>query len=1023
MYRFVDAALLRTAAYPSTLALPPAPGPVDAPEYLEEWKVWINQVWSQPFVAEAVELASPGLARQLDSLRAGEEHLPKSVRRAAASLYRYVLRLRHRATPFGMFAGIASTEFGPRMSLRWGEEHRLTAGAEAHWLAAMIARLESCRELLMRLPVVVDSTCFVRGERLVLPCARASHESRLVPGEVSVRHTPAVRRVVASAASPVTAGDVVETLAVDYPALPAGAIEELLENLVAHGMLVTSLHPPMTKDDALGHVLDQLDAIQAHDIPSAEPHVKLLRHVQAMLAAHDEASPSQQRMLRADLGQSMRSHGSTAPLVTCDLRLDCTLTLPTTVAREAERTAGVLARLSPYPSGPPAWREYHARFLTHYGPGAMVPLRDVTDPNRGLGLPGGYRGSLHERPTRSLTRRDEQLLALAQRAACEGNREVVLTDDMVADLESHDADRPPSHIDLRFCLHASSSDALDNGDFTLVASGMAPAAGATAGRFLPLLAPHDRGRMAAAYARLPTLSESAVQAQLSSPPLHPHTDNVSRAPAVWPTVVSLSEHREDPDPALGLEDLAVTADDTGLYLVVLETGRIVEPAALTTVDFATFTHPLARFLCELPRARTAAVGPFTWGAAARLPFVPRIRYHRSILTPATWTITAEDLAPSSAAFAHWHESLRRWRERFGAPATVHLGDDDRRLRLFLDDPADASLLRTELNRTGHARIREAPEPGASEWFDDRPHEITLALATTLPPTPANTHAPTHQVAPLSPDHEHVPGVSPWACLTLHCHPQHMSEVLTRLQEAVEVWPVSPSWWFVRQSDQLHLRFHLPRPHDFASLAQQAGMWATELRQHGLAGRMRWDTDVPETGRYGQGDTLHAAYDVFIADSTAALAQIALSSTGTVHPQVLAAASLVDMAISLTGGTATGTRWFIDHPPNPATARTPRQLHHEARKLADPNDTFAALRHLPGSDRVTAAWRERRHTLGVYRDLLIPKHELGPRSVLPSLLHAHHLRALGVDEDGEKLCYQLARSAALTWAARNEGAHS
>ena len=50
-----------------------------------------------------------------------------------------------------------------------------------------------------------------------------------------------------------------------------------------------------------------------------------------------------------------------------DQRVDCTLVLPEQVAREAEMTATMLLRLTPYPAGPAAWRDYHSRFLDRYG--------------------------------------------------------------------------------------------------------------------------------------------------------------------------------------------------------------------------------------------------------------------------------------------------------------------------------------------------------------------------------------------------------------------------------------------------------------------------------------------------------------------------------------------------------------------------------------------------------------------------------------------------------------------------------
>ena len=39
--------------------------------------------------------------------------------------------------------------------------------------------------------------------------------------------------------------------------------------------------------------------------------------------------------------------------------------------------------------------------------------------------------------------------------------------------------------------------------------------------------------------------------------------------------------------------------------------------------------------------------------------------------------------------------------------------------------------------------------------------------------------------------------------------------------------------------------------------------------------------------------------------------------------------------------------------------------------------------------------------------------------LESLLHLHHVRAIGLDRDSERVCRRLARAVALAWRAERE----
>ncbi|MEV0278584.1 lantibiotic dehydratase [Streptomyces sp. NPDC050610] len=1029
MYRSIDATFLRAAAGPADLNLPPWPdlsGTTHADT--QQLRQWMQEVWAQQAIAEAIEVASPFLARRVRDICAEQPRQARRVRRAAESLVRYLLRMQHRATPFGLFAGVAPAHFGSGLTMRWGEDHQAVAHADAEWLSEVITRLETCPELLRRLPVVADNTCFVRGTKLVVPCQQPPHGwdgARGVAAEVSLRYTRAVKTVLAAAQSSLPVGDLAGKVAAEYPDTPSEVIDRLLAELVARRVLLSSLHPPMTVTDALCHVVHELSAVEAASIPQAAPTVRELQAIATALARHNRADPGTRRHLRAaaSLAMAALSDAVEQPLVV-DLRLDCSLVLPQAVAREAENATTALARLTRYPAGPLAWQDYHARFLERYGTGALVPVRDLVDSNVGLGFPAGYRGSLAERPQPPVTRRDEKLLALAQRAAMDGTGEIVLNDQTLSDLATHDTGRRhvPAHASLRFQVEAPTRTALEQGAFTLVVVGLSSAAGTTAGRFLHLLDEPDRTRMNTAYANLPTLEQDALSAQVSSPPLRVRTENVGRVSVVLPHVIALAEHG-DPDRALPLDDLAVGADHQRLYVMSLSRRRTVEPAVLNAVELTNFTHPLARFLCEVPRARAGTIAPFSWGAIRSLPFQPRIRYGRTVLAQARWRLEAADLAEPDAPWPQWTAAMTAWRHRFRLPDAVHLGDDDQRLRLTLDEPAHLHLLRARLDRTGHAILREAPEPSAHGWIDGRSHEIAVSLVSTRKPAwpPARRRASS---VVIGRDHGHFPGASKWAFAKLYGHPDHAPDILTtHLRDLFDGWGTPPQWWYVRYRDpepHLRLRLRLPRTEAFGATAQRVATWADQLRSRGLIGRMQWDTYAPETGRYGTGAAMNAAEIVFAADSEAAIAQMALTAGEDLHPAVTAA-SYVDLATSFTTGTREGMYWLIAHLQTPSGPGLDRHTRDEALCLADPDANFAALRAVRGGEKVISAWNRRRKAMTAYRDCLTTTGETDPTTVLTSLLHMHHIRTAGLNETCEHTCRRLARSAALSWTTRNQGA--
>ncbi|AWI32712.1 bacteriocin biosynthesis protein [Streptomyces tirandamycinicus] len=996
--------MIRASVFPLAAPLPPWPTLLGDDADTDRLREWITQVWTDGNRAAAIEFAAPALA---DSVRHADtsRRSPRAIRRTAASLARYLLRMQYRATPFGLFAGPAPVRFGPTPRVQWGSTHRAFARADAVWLNDVVAILERDLNVLRDLPVVADATCTVRGSRVTVQHQPGADG----PTDTTLRRTPAVEAVLSLARTPITVGDLAAKLSSDYADTPPAVIEAMLRDLVSHRVLLSSLHAPMTCDDPLRHLIDQLEMVEAAaDITSK------LRQIRTLLASHDSAPVSDQRPLRAKATARMNTvTGVTDRSLMVNVRPDCDIVLPEAVVREATHALEAMARITPFPNGTPAWQDYRARFLERYSMGAVVPLRELTDPETGLGFPVSYRGTVLKRPVLATTQRDEHLLAIAQSAAMNHQHSVILTEEDIEALSVGAAIQVPAHVELCFSVLAHSERDLESGRFSLSATALSQAAGTTAGRFLTMLERPDRDRMVTAYADLPTLTAGAARAQVSSPPLRLRTRNVGRAPAVVPTVLSVAEHY--PDATLDLDYLGVIADHQRLYLASLTTSQLIEPSVMNAVELSSATHPLVRFVCELHRAHTAVLLPFAWGAAERLPFLPEVRFGRTILSAACWRLRARDLSHGD-----WVFRFTDWRARYGVPRTVYVGSDDQRLRLDLDIPAHQQLLRAELNRTGTAVLHEAPEETAFGWLG-RAHELTVPFASDQPPAPAPAR---NLVATVDRAIGRLPGASPWAYVKLYAHANRIPEVLTiHLPRLLIDWGTQgPDSWFVRYADpdsHVRLRLRLPAPGTFGDAAQRVAAWADELRGEGLIQRVQWDTDTPEIGRYGTGQALEAAERFFAADSAAALAQLVLPLRDSDRPAVTAA-SIVDIATILLASPAAGWAWLTENLQRNTGAAAPRDVRALAVSLTDPDPARTALRELPRGRDVATVWSLRRAALTEYRQALEAS-GTDPAIVLPSLLHMHHNRVAGVDADAEATCLRLARTAALSWTVRTEGA--
>ncbi|MFJ8641896.1 lantibiotic dehydratase [Streptomyces sp. NPDC093610] len=993
-----------------------SPGPADIPRTLNLDDVaitrgWLNRIWQREDFRSALEAATPALSDAIEAVVRGRQAEPRQVRRTALSTASYLLRWQHRPTPLGLFAGTAPVSVEPRAGVRWRDKHRAMIRPDAEWVTDMVLRLQRTPALLKRLPLVANNAAHTRGDRLVAPGPPSDgHAVLLAPVEVSVRNARPVAAAMDAARAPITYSELHDHLRTGFPQTTQEKIDALLLGLIEQQFLITNLWAPMTTVDAFQHLCRELDRHQADTIPE----VRDLVH--ALYALRDDVSSHQPTLSDTNvsaLATRMRALTPVTPTpLLIDTALDCETQIPQAVIEEVQAAVSALYRTTPQPYGYQHWRDYHRRFRARYGVGALVPVMDLVS-DSGLGLPAGYLGSERGAALKLRTDRDELLLTLLQQVLLDGRDELRLTDDMVDALEKaagSDERLFVPRVETAFEVHSPSTTALSRGSFDVLLTAAPRPGSSMAGRFAHVLPPAEQEALAATYHGAPDV----LTAQLVFPPRRHRNENVTRTPRLLPHVIELSGPREADVMTIQLTDIAVTADPRSFHLVRLSTCRRIDVRVLHALEGGTQTPPLARFLAEVANGRYAAYKPFDFGAGSRLPFLPRVRYRRTILTQARWLLMAHDLPGRKAPTEEWEHAFDAWRDRLRVPMQVAMIEYDQRLPLDLSHPVHRRVLRAHLDSTRRLELREVPDGEAHGWIG-RAHEIWLSLGR---PQPGTTDVPAFRPTTSPAREQHLPGAGNMLLAQLHAHPRRYDEILSRhlprLLAAFDEQP--PAWWFTRHREmarpdadqRLDLTLHLP-PEAYGTAAQYICTWADNLHRLGLSSGLILAPYQPQTGRFGRAAAMDAAHQVFAADSAAALAQIQLTErTDAVAPQALAAASALRLITPLAPNSAAAEEWLVRNLPQ-SKGRLDRALRGQVLELAAPNGA-SALAALSGGSAVTEAWRARTAAVDAYRNTLTGQRD--PLDVARSLLHQHHVRALGVDPRTEETTLRLVRTAAL-----------
>lgn len=865
-----------------------------------------------PRVRHALAIGSPSLLEMLDRTAPDDD---KAVR-VLAKLRRFLIRMSTRPTPFGTFAGAAVAGWGACTDLSLDDPPRTRTRVDMDWLVQYVRALDAQPLIRNQLKWVASSAVWIRygrallSERLSRPVGRASVG-------VSMVALPVVHRALDLARAPLLYRTLVTSLLEETPSATEEKVERVLQQLWEHGFLRTELVPPVTIADPIQWVRARLAPISGGKALCAQLD-GLLRGIAACDTAPIEDAPDALRKAAAHT-TSLRQTEAKMPLQV-DMALGLAgRHLSSVIADEAARTADLLLRLTPMPSGPSNISTYRERFVARYGPDREVPLLELLHPDWGLG-PLGQRASDGGaiEPT-AAARRAELLQRLALGAVRDGQRIVELNEELLRRLETHTpaVDHVPTSIDLNLFVLAASAAAIDAGEFQLMVGPNlgAPVAGRNLARFADLLGPQARAALERAARRDEEYHPTHITAEIAYLPRNFRTANVSVRPAVrrYEITHGVSAGVE-PDRVIPLHELVVGVRQGRFYVRWLPRDVEVLCASghmLTTLQ----ASPACQLLSEIGRDGVAQLSVFDWGPAAGYAFLPRVQSGRSILHCAQWrleqTVLGDAPVDKGKAFTDW---FARWRERWRVPRRVYLSWADNRLLYDLDDPAQVDDLRGELRRPQHdgqCLFQEALPGPEHAWLpaaDGGHHIVELVVSLGLRGAPSNGTvgvAPNERRSPaLTTDAVRLrPPGSDWLYLKLYGPRSGEDELLAgpvrSMCREIDDAGIVDDWFFVRYADpdpHLRVRFRGAPGRLTGTLLPRLCAWAARLVADGRCHKFAFDTYEREVERYGGPDATSAAEALFAADSRAVVELLAC--TPGVDRTLLTAVTIDDLLDAL-----------------------------------------------------------------------------------------------------------------------------
>jgi thiopeptide-type bacteriocin biosynthesis protein len=847
---------------------------------------------ANPLVEEAIFVASPALHAQLGKWQAGGlSHKPKETRRLLLTLYRYVVRMSTRCTPYGLFAATTTAEWGPATALRLGdqEQYHRHVRLDMNFLAGIADQLCRQEKIRQQLAFQPNTSLYRVGDSYKYVEYKLGANNHREYTIARVDYSPYLEAVLGAATRGRRLAELAPLLVGEDISLEEAV--DFLRELVEAQVLVHELEPNVT-----GEEFFSLFVARIASLPNTTQETRILRQIQLLLAAPQASSTAYAQI------QQLVQELLPGPPAKDYLQVDYFSALAQGTVQQdigpylAARLPQLQKLFSPQPCA--ALVDFKQQFALAYE-GREMPLAYVLDPDCGIGYDVYKAGNVEHvpllegitppaapAPARLVGKHESKLLNLYIKALADQSPVVQLQQKEVTDLDDYAGTGFGSCSVLGTLLAAPEGSPAD-WKFLVRCVSVNSAAHLSVRFAHGQAAVHEHVR---ALSEQETPPEGVIYAEIAHLP-QARVGNVLLRPHLRAYEIPyLSHSLLPPENQLPLDDLWLSLRNGELVLRSKRLNKRVIPFHTNAVNGSSSNLPVFKFLYDLQQQDShAIITDWGWSLLAEQRFLPRVEFGRLILSPARWMLYKADFADLSQAAPADLPALFAPHFRASAiPQHVLLLEADNELLIDTTNPVSLQYLAEYLARQGYVKLCEFLQAPAScvvtSAAGHHVSELLLPFPAAGRATPADL--PTAQPLAPAPTRTFVPG-SEWLFCKLYCGPATAERLLTHdlapTIEHLQAAGLVEKWFFIRYADpqpHLRLRFFSTTPGFGQPVIDALNAALAPAVADGQVRQVQLDTYQRELERYGPA-TMEGSETLFWHDSQAVVQLLQLvESSGT-----------------------------------------------------------------------------------------------------------------------------------------------
>lgn len=841
-------------------------------------RLLLDETW----FLEAIFLASPELYRMSISWREGIILENRKKTKLLASLTKYYTRMMSRSTPFGLFAGCMALHWGDAESieLHSGDFNRITR-LDMHFLCALALSLGQHPIVKKHLTYSPNTSIYTIGDEIRYVEYQYTDGKRM--HQISaVSHNDYIQSVIDKAHSGAGYRELTESLITEGISEKEAAC--FIDELISCQLLVSDLEPAITggnfidqiisvvekvieqsRDEELKRIITGLNQIRnamgkldCHRVNDIEAYQTIIQDIKALGISYDSNKLFQTDFFQNATGQILTNRWQ----------------------QEIEKAITVLNRFTVSERPKSMLQRFVDRFYARYE-SREIPLLEALDTEIGIGYSDNAQvsmlmplvedihlpGNEKKMPAASSDFQDWLFQKLQKSADRNPYTVTIEENDLEEFPEANWKDTPPS-FSVMFRLVED-----ENLQRRLL---IESAGGAGA---IPLL-----GRFAHGQAQLlETVIEIAATEQEKNPEVifaeiihlpESRTGNVLMHPAFRDYEIPFLARASLPvENQIPLQDLYISVQHNRMILRSKRLNKVVVPRLSNAHNYNYNALPIYQFLCDLQHQyNPAGLGLDCSALGMKYKFSPRICYQNTILKPATWWLTKDEVEQVLEGRKLMHIAC------FTERLTV-LVDGDNELLIDWQNPLSVSAFRDAIKNHGRVMLKEflyepkqpvIREVNTSKGYTNQFIALLIKKESSYNSVIGRDYYP-------KPIQRAFSIGSEWLYFKLYggikTADRLLIEYIKPLCLEMQAKALLSEWFFIRYEDpdpHLRLRFHL---NDRTRIGEVI-MLVYRYMQPAIEAKYLWkiqtDTYQRELERYGSG-TIENAETIFYYDSERILA--------------------------------------------------------------------------------------------------------------------------------------------------------